>query len=140
MKTLIKTTLLSLTLAASAASYAGTAVIVSANSNVDAADQKTIGKIFLGKSKKFANGTKAVPVNQSEGSAIREDFSKSVIKRSSNQVKSYWAQLVFTGKGTPPTELADDAAVKAKVAADPNAVGYIDEANVDGTVKVIYKY
>ena len=36
-----------------------------------------------------------------------------------------------------PKELPDAAAVKKAVAADPKAVGYIDSAAVDASVKVL---
>ena len=34
--------------------------------------------------------------------------------------------IAFTGKGTPPKELKSDADVKAFVAGDPKAIGYVD--------------
>ena len=51
------------------------------------------------------------------------------------QVKAVWSRLVFSGKAQPPKEHADAAAVKKAVAADPKAIGYIDKAALDGTVK-----
>ena len=48
-----------------------------------------------------------------------------------------WSRLAFTGQGQPPKELADAEAVKKAVAADPKAVGYIDKADVDASVKVV---
>jgi hypothetical protein len=45
---------------------------------------------------------------------------------------------MFTGHGQPPKVLADAAAVKKAVAADPKSVGYIDKADVDSTVKVVF--
>jgi hypothetical protein len=44
---------------------------------------------------------------------------------------------MFTGHGQPPKVVADAAAVKKAVAADPKAVGYIDKADVDASVKVV---
>ena len=46
---------------------------------------------------------------------------------------------MFSGKGKPPKEVTPDSAVKAYIAEKPNAIGYIDEANVDATVKVVMK-
>jgi hypothetical protein len=51
-------------------------------------------------------------------------------------VKSTWSRLVFSGKGQPPRQLSDSAAVKKAVAADPKAVGYIEKSAVDASVKV----
>jgi hypothetical protein len=54
-----------------------------------------------------------------------------------SQVKATWSRLLFTGQAQPPKELADAAAVKKAVAADPKAVGYIEKCDVDSSVKVI---
>ena len=92
------------------------------------ADQVT--DIYLGKS------NAATPLDQPESAAIRADFYKKATGRDVAQVKAVWSRLVFTGKGQPPKEFADSAAVKKAVAADPKAIGYIDKAAVDGSVKV----
>lgn len=55
------------------------------------------------------------------------------------QVRATWARITFTGKGTPPKELKSDAEVKAFVAADPRAIGYIDASAVDPSVKAVLK-
>lgn len=44
---------------------------------------------------------------------------------------------MFTGKGQAPIILQDAAAVKKAVISDPKAIGYIDKAAVDGSVKVV---
>ena len=99
------------------------------NANATALTKNDVSRIFLGKMKKYT------PVNMSSGNALRAEFNKKALKKSSNQVKAYWSKLVFSGKGTPPKELASDAEIKAFVASNPNAIGYIDIASLDGTVK-----
>ena len=54
------------------------------------------------------------------------------------QAKALWSKLVFTGKATMPKEVGDNAGVKAALAANPKAIGYIDKSAVDATVKVVY--
>jgi ABC-type phosphate transport system substrate-binding protein len=110
-------------------------VVNPANANAVSADD--LNRLFLGRASSFADGGKATPVNQAEGQPARDEFDSKVLNRSAAQLKAYWSKLVFTGKGTPPKELADDAAVKAAVAADASAIGYISSANVDGSVKVV---
>ncbi len=109
-------------------------------SNAAAADQAEITRLFTGRGTSFAGGAKATPLNLAESAAGRADFDSKVLGKSSSQMKAYWSKLVFTGKGTPPKELADDAAMKAAVAADPSAIGYIDASAVDASVKVIGKF
>lgn len=106
----------------------------------DTLDASTISKIFLGKSKRFPSGASATPVNQNEGNAIVDQFNQQVLKRNSSQVKAYWSKLLFTGKGKPPVQLASDADVLQKVASDASAIGYVDAASVNDTVKVIAKF
>lgn len=47
--------------------------------------------------------------------------------------------MIFTGKGHPPAEM-DAAAVKAKVASDPSAIGYIDASEVDASVREVARF
>ena len=123
----------------SASVMADIAVVVHP-SNTNAVSADDLNRLFLGRMSSFADGSKATPFNLTEGAAIRDEFDSKVLNRSSSQLKAYWSKLVFTGKGTPPKELADDAAVKAAVAADPTAVGYISSSSVDNSVKVVANF
>jgi ABC-type phosphate transport system substrate-binding protein len=88
-------------------------------------------QFFLGKSNQFT------PIDQGKESAIRRDFYQKIASKSLSQVEGVWAKIEFSGKGTMPKSYASDAAVKKAVAADPTAIGYIDKASVDDTVKVL---
>lgn len=123
----------------STAADAEVAVVVHP-SNAATADQAEISRLFTGRGTTFSNGSKATPLNLADGAPARAEFDSKVLGKSSSQMKAYWSKLVFTGKGTPPKELAADADVKAAVAADPTAIGYIDAASVDASVKVIAKF
>lgn len=131
MKTLLSVLALSLGCALSA----NAAVVVIGNTGgadtISAADVK---KLFLGK-----GSSSAVPYELEEGNATRSAFHSSVTGKSDAQLKAFWSKQVFTGKGNPPAAVSSPAAMKAAVAADTNGVGYLDEADVDGTVKVILK-
>ncbi len=114
-------------------------VVMHPSSSVQALSADEVSRLFLGKAKSFPGGAQAVPVNQDEGNPARAKFNETVCKKNASQYKAYWSQLVFTGKGTPPKDAGDDAAVKALVAANPNMLGYIDSASVDASVKVVFK-
>ncbi|MBZ9611401.1 phosphate ABC transporter substrate-binding protein [Rheinheimera maricola] len=125
-----------LVMALSISVHAEISVIVNPG-NANAVSTDDLNRLFLGRTSSFADGSKATPLNLAEGQASRDEFDSKVLSRSSAQLKAYWSKLVFTGKGTPPKELADDAAVKAAVAADTTAIGYISSGSVDGSVKVV---
>ncbi len=88
-------------------------------------------QFFLGKSNQFT------PIDQGKESAIRRDFYQKIAGKSLSQVEGVWAKIEFSGKGTMPKSYASDAAVKKAIAADTAAIGYIDKASVDDTVKVL---
>jgi ABC-type phosphate transport system substrate-binding protein len=45
--------------------------------------------------------------------------------------------MAFTGNGTPPDEVGDDAEMLKRVAGDPTAIGYVDAKSVNSSVKVL---
>jgi ABC-type phosphate transport system substrate-binding protein len=140
MNTLYKSIFFLLLSVTSVLSSAEVAVIISsANSNASIASGD-ITKIFLGKSKKFPDGSQAVPIDQDDGTPARDAFNEKVLGKSDSQLKSYWSRLIFTGKGTPPKQSGSDADVKALIAKNPNMIGYIDASAVDGSVKVVHKF
>ncbi|MBY0419788.1 MAG: phosphate ABC transporter substrate-binding protein [Pararheinheimera sp.] len=114
---------------------ANVAVIVHP-SNAAALTQDDINKIFTGRAKSFTDGKAAEPVNLAEAVAVRADFDQKVLGRSSSQMKAYWSKLVFTGKGTPPKELASEQEVIDAVAKNPAAIGYVSSGAANGSVKV----
>jgi len=129
----------SILFAASLPCLAGVDVIVHP-SNANAVDPGTIKKIFTGKTKSFADGTKAIPITQKDGSAVTDEFNSKVVKKSSSQLKAYWSKLVFTGKGTPPKEAANDAEVVNLVASNPNLIGFVASGTASGDVKVVQSF
>lgn len=139
MKKLLSSLMAVAALSVSAFCVAEVAVIVHPSAGFDALTEDDIARLFLGKSKSFPGGAQAVPINQNEGSAAREKFNEALCKKNASQYKAYWSQLVFTGKGTPPKDAGDDAAVKALIAANPNMIGYVDASAVDASVKVVFK-
>jgi ABC-type phosphate transport system substrate-binding protein len=106
-------------------------VVVSAKSTATTMTADEISQIYLGKSK-------AMKPVETAGSPIRSQFYSKVAGKDEAQVKAIWSKLVFTGKATAPKELPTSADVVKAVAADPNAIGYIDKAAMDPSVKVVY--
>ncbi len=125
----------SLLLALAAVASAEVAVIVNP-ANATSLTPDDVQRLFLGKTKGYPGGGDAVAFNLKEG-AVRDAFNQGVLEKTESQVKAYWSQLVFTGKGTPPKEAADEDEMKKWVASNPAAIGYIDASKVDGSVKVV---
>ncbi|MEW6984472.1 phosphate ABC transporter substrate-binding protein [Colwelliaceae bacterium 6471] len=109
-------------------------------SSSETLDTGNIAKIFLGKTKTFPSGERALPINQDNSQAIRKDFDEKVLNKSTSQIKAYWSKRIFTGKGTPPEDVANAAEVIDLVANNTNAIGYIDASLVTDAVKVVAKF
>lgn len=131
--------LLAVLLASSSMAQAGVVVVMSSKSDVDSLSRAQVSQIFLAKTDALPNGRVAKPIDQAEGSAVRNEFYDKVADKNAAQMKAYWSQLTFTGKAQPPRKVSGDAAVKAALAENPAAVGYISDGAVDGSVKVVFK-
>jgi len=116
-------------LLASQAARADIAVV--GHPSAAALTKEQITDIYLGKSQA------AQPLDLPEASPLRASFYEKATGKDPAQVKATWARLAFTGKGQPPKEAADAAAVKKEVAANPKAIGYIDKSAADASVKVL---
>ncbi|MCI2245682.1 phosphate ABC transporter substrate-binding protein [Xanthomonas indica] len=123
----------------STAAQAEVVVVMSSKSPVDSLSKDQVAQIFLAKSNSLPGGAQATPIDQDEGAKAREEFYKKVTGRDAAQLKSYWSQLMFTGKAQRPKHVAGDDAVKKAVAASPGAIGYIDAGAQDASVKVVFK-
>ncbi|MYM62787.1 substrate-binding domain-containing protein [Pseudomaricurvus sp. HS19] len=139
MKKVLAAGLAGISLLASAAAFSATAVVVHPT-NGNTLSEPEIARIFLGKSKSFPDGSEAIPVEQTEGSATRSAFVRTILKKNDQQIKAYWAQLLFTGKGTPPKQVGGGADVKKLVGQNPALIGYIDTSEVDSTVRVVLEF
>jgi ABC-type phosphate transport system substrate-binding protein len=122
----------------SAGAFAQVAVVVNPKSALATMTADQVSGIFLGKSNTLPSGGTALPTDLPDSSATRELFYTKVTGKSTAQVKAAWSRLVFSGKATPPKELGSSADVKKFVAANPDAIGYIEKSAVDSSVKVVF--
>jgi ABC-type phosphate transport system substrate-binding protein len=134
-------TILSVCALTLAAACANAEIVVIVNPKNPAANltAEQVAALYLGNASTFPDGGAAALADQPESTGIRGTFYEKATGRSSAQAKATWARLTFTGKGTPPKELKSDADVKAFVASDPKAIGYVDSSAVDASVKAVLK-
>ena len=120
------------------AAHAG-AVIVAANADASTLDHAQVQQIFMAKANKVGSAN-AVLVYQKPGAPTRVAFDEKVLGKPGPQLTGYWSKLIFTGRAKAPLEEATDAGVVAKVASTPGAIGYVDDAAVDASVKVVFNF
>ncbi|HEX8614690.1 MAG TPA: phosphate ABC transporter substrate-binding protein [Telluria sp.] len=112
-------------------------VIVSAKSPLANLRSDQVADIFLGQVGTFPDGAEAVALDQRIGSQLRDEFYARVTTKTPALVKAYWTKMIFTGRGQPPKEAGDSAAVRRMVADNPALIGYIDKAALDPSVKAV---
>jgi ABC-type phosphate transport system substrate-binding protein len=132
MNKLLNAALAAAVLAASAPAMAEVVVVVNPKAAEAAMTKEQVAQFFLGKSSAMT------PVDQPEDAPIRGEFYKKVTDKDASQAKALWSKLVFTGKATMPKEVPNSAAVKALVAGNPKAIGYMEKSAVDASVKVVF--
>lgn len=120
-----------------ASSNAPWRLIVNPSNPAAVVERRFLADAFLKKVTRWSTGDAIRPVDQREESSVRQRFSDDVLGRSVAAVKSYWAQLVFSGRDLPPPELEGDEEVVRFVLKNAGAIGYVSSgANVEH-VKVL---
>jgi ABC-type phosphate transport system substrate-binding protein len=112
-------------------------VIVHPTNSITAVDQSFLRNAYLKKEIEWPNGKAIQPVDLTTKFAVRDQFTHEVLKKTPAQLKSYWNQRIFSGKGAPPPEADGAADVIAYVLANPGAVGYLPAHRDPGGAKVI---
>jgi len=106
------------------------AVIVGENSFVAQLSVDDLRELYLRRSRVWPNGRRAIPINLPPDNPVRERFSKVVLGRSTKELIDYWNARYFEGI-TPPTVLPSTAAIRAYLAVEPAAIGYVPLGEVD---------
>ncbi|RFA24639.1 hypothetical protein CAI21_20920 [Alkalilimnicola ehrlichii] len=135
---MMRAALAAMLLLAVAAAKADVVVVVSADSPVDSLTAAQVGDIFLGRTSSFPSGGEVLPIDQAEGSAAREAFYNAVIGRSQAQMRAYWSQQIFTGRGQPPRAVSNVAELRQVIGANPSVLSYVASSDVDDSLKVVY--
>lgn len=115
----------------------GYRVIVHPDNPVDSMTESTVSRFFLRRVTSWDHGPKVEPVDQPEGSSVREAFSEGVHGRGVSEIKAFWNRNIFSGRALPPPVLEGDRAVVEYVREHPGAIGYVSPGAGTSGVKVV---
>ena len=116
---------------------AGIVVIVNSENTASDFSQRQLVDLYMGRDLYFPDGSMALRLDQSPESKVRHEFYKNLVGKSVAQINAYWARLLFTGRASPPQVISDSQGVLKAVRNNTNAVGYINESELDAGVKVV---
>jgi ABC-type phosphate transport system substrate-binding protein len=137
MLTLVVVATLALPVPRARAAADGFIVIVNPDNPVAEVSRDFLRDAFLKKSSSWSGGEALRPVDLSRRFGARESFCRDVLKKTLPQLKRYWNQQVFSGKGVPPPELDSEKAVIAFVLANKGAIGYLPAGADTGGARVV---
>jgi len=124
-----------LTLSTSVA-FAEIVVIGNIHNNVPLMTKKQVQEIFLGRTRTFSNGIRALPLDVV---GLRSKFYKKLTNRPIEQINAYWARLKFSGRSSPPHLKPDQQSAISAVSSGKGVIAYIDRDQLDETqVKVLF--
>lgn len=108
-------------------------VIVHSSNPTGSVTRSFLADAFLKRVTRWPHGETIRPVDLASDSPVRQRFTERVLSRPLAAVRSYWQQIIFTGRGVPPVEFGNDLAVISYVRSHRGAVGYVSaSANIDG--------
>ncbi len=139
MKKYIILMLLSIFFAGARPGYGGEiAIIVNKANAIEDVSFRELDMILKMEKKFWKDGSQIYLVMQEFRSPEKEVILKTVYKMDDQELKKFWLAKIYQGAiPSFPKIIASNQSVKAFVQQVPNAVGYIDAAYADGSVKVL---
>jgi len=92
---------------------------------------------FLRKAINWEHGAPIRPIDLAPENSVRDRFTREILGKTPSQLRSYWAQRIFSGTAVPPTQAESPAAAVGYVAQNTGAVTYVPSTTDVRGVKVI---
>lgn len=112
--------------------------VIISNKNMKPLSKAQIKAIFL-KKITIIDDKQIVPIALGARDPLRVKFEKNILKMSFARLKSYWIKQHYLGH-RPPISMKSQDSIKAFVKKVDGAIGYIEEKNLDDSVKVLLKW
>jgi len=112
-------------------------VIVSPKNPASSIDRDFLRDAYLKRIAEWPDGKAIRPIDLSSRFPARDRFTQDILKKTPGQLKNYWNQQIFSGKGTPPPEASSTSDIIDYVLANPGAVGYLPAGTDPGGAKVV---
>ena len=85
------------------------------------------------------DGTAIEPIDFDDNSNLKWAFYRNIARKKPAQIHSYWSRAIFTGIDKPPAQVKNSSQLKVLLSQNPNAIGYMDAKDLDGSLKVLYR-
>ena len=106
-------------------SQSGFQVVVNTANPQSAMAKEDVSKLFLRKTISWSSGLKVAPVDQAASRSVRDLFTQKVHGKPVAAINAYWQKLIYSGRKTPPPQLASDSEVLNYLRRNSGGIGYV---------------
>jgi len=115
-------------------------VVVNKSNNIGPLSREEVRRIFVGERSSWPGGRRITVLMLARDQPERGVILREVLKMNESDYTRYFLQAAFTGRvEAAPKELPSAAQMKARLAANPNAMGYVNKQDVDESLKVVLR-
>jgi ABC-type phosphate transport system substrate-binding protein len=115
-------------------------VVVNQTNNVGPLSREEVRRIFMGEKSSWPSGKRITVLMLALDQPERGVILREVLKMTESDYTKYFLQAAFTGHvEAAPKELPSAAQMKARLAANPNAIGYLKKQDLDNSIKVVLR-
>lgn len=136
---LICATLATALLVPACPAHADISVVVHRDSEVRQMSATEVSDLYLGRGRQTGTMPRFLILERPRDSEIRRRFFGRLNGMDLDRVNAIWARLQFSGEALPPTPLQDDRRVLRALRAYPEAIGYVDSTEIDGSVREVLR-
>jgi ABC-type phosphate transport system substrate-binding protein len=115
----------------------GFKLIVNPDNPYDSVDRDFVRDAYLKKATEWNDGAAIRPIDLAPRFPARDKFTEHVIRKTPAQLRTYWNQQIFSGKGVPPQEAETVPDAIGYVLANRGGIAYIPPDVDPGRAKVI---
>jgi len=115
-------------------------VVVNKSNSIGPLSREEVRRIFMGDKSSWPGGKRITVLMLAVDQPERAVILREVLKMNESDYTKYFLQAAFTGRVlAAPRDLPSAAQMKAHLAANRNAIGYLKKEDVDEGVKVVLK-
>ncbi len=94
-------------------------------------------RLYFGKISSLPNGRKVTVLVYARDDEQFQEFTRKYLRRTSQQLRSFWAKQLFTGRGNMPTHVESIEEMISLVSSSDEYVGYIPISFLPESVRVL---
>jgi ABC-type phosphate transport system substrate-binding protein len=115
-------------------------VVVNKANGIAPLSRDELRRIFMGDKTSWPGGKRITVLMLAPDQPERVVILQALFKMNESEYTKYFLQAAFSGRVlAAPRDLPSGAQMKARLAANPNAIGYLKKEDVDDSVKVLLK-